>query len=427
MYYSIIGILAIMVLFMVNRDILANRQIAQKRPVWKMYRRFLLTVLAYYVTDVLWGILEYFKLAALLFADTTVYFIAMSAGILYWAAYTVAYLEDRSAFGRVLMIIGNIIAAAITALTIVNIFTPVLFTVNAAAVYTALPARYVMLGCQILLLLAISFFALGSMYRLPKKDVKRRRYLILSAFGMIMALFLFIQLFFPYLPLYTIAYLLSTTMLHTFVANEEQEEYRLGQEETKKVTDLKNTIFSLLNNIPGLAFTKDADTGVYHASNQAYADYAHKETPEGVTGLTDAEIFDPETAVHFVKDDRIALSLSKPYIFFEDVPDAAGNQRQLQTTKLRYTDTNGRACLLGLCQDVTDLVRVQHENAMTQEAYESAVSSGLMYTHIAQTLARDYSDMYHVNTDTEEYIEYCRDEQGRGLSEKRRGWHIEVA
>ena len=424
MYYSLIGILAILVLFMVNRDILMNREISREKPVWKMYRRFLFTVLAYYVTDVIWGIFEYFKLPGLLFADTTLYYAAMAAGMLYWAAYTVAYLEDRSPFGRFLIIACNVVAVSIALLSAVNIFTPVLFTVDASAVYTALPARYAALGCQILLLLTISFYALARMRALEKNDVKRRRYLILFAFGTIMAVFLAFQWFFPYLPLYSIAYMLATCMLHTFVANEEKEEYLREHEETQKVTELKNTVLSLLDNMPGMTFTKDAETGVYLACNQAFAEYCHRENPDGVAGLTDAEIFDPETAAHFVRDDRVALSMSKPYIFFEDVPDAAGSPRQFQTTKLRYTDVSGRACLLGLCQDVTDLVRIQHENAMTKEAYETAVSSGLMYTHIAQTLARDYSDLYSVNTDTEEYVEYCRGEQGDGLSEKRRGWHF---
>ena len=192
----------------------------------------------------------------------------------------------------------------------------------------------------------------------------------------------------------------------------------------KKIAKLKESITSLLDNMPGLTFTKDAETGVYLACNQAFAQYAHKESPEGVAGLTDAQIFDAETAEHFVEDDRIALSMSKPYIFFEDVPDAAGNRRQLQTTKLKYTDASGRLCVLGMCQDVTDLVRVQHENAMTKEAYENAVSSGVMYNHIAQTLARDYTHMFYVNTDTEEFIEYRRGDEGSALSEMRRGWHF---
>lgn len=53
--------------------------------------------------------------------------------------------------------------------------------------------------------------------------------------------------------------------------------------------------------------------------------------------------------------------MDKPYIFYEDVPDAAGNPRQFQTTKLKFTDDTGRECLLGLCQDVTDAMRIKRE------------------------------------------------------------------
>ena len=192
----------------------------------------------------------------------------------------------------------------------------------------------------------------------------------------------------------------------------------------REIAELKDTITSLLDNMPALTFTKDAETGAYLVCNQAFADYANRKSPSDVAGLTDAEIFDPETAAHFASDDKIALSMDTPYIFFEDVPDAAGNQRQFQTTKLKYLNMNGELCVLGMCQDVTDMVRIQHENAMTKEAYENALSSGVMYTHIAKTLARDYTDMYYVNCDTEEFIEYHRGDQSNALSEMRRGWHF---
>jgi uncharacterized protein YlxW (UPF0749 family) len=71
----------------------------------------------------------------------------------------------------------------------------------------------------------------------------------------------------------------------------------------------------------------------------------------------------------------MALSMDKPYIFFEDVPDAAGNPRQFQTTKLKFIDAAGRLCTLGICQDVTDLVRIQRENATTKEAYEKKLEA----------------------------------------------------
>ena len=423
MYYSAIGLLAVLILFIVNWDILHDARIFDK-PAWNVYRRFLFAVLAYYVTDVLWGVLEEHKLSTALFADTTVYFVAMAAGISFWAEYTVAYLNVKSSFGRFLIITGRIIAGLVFVFAIVNIFTPVLFTVDKKSVYTALPVRYILLGLQILFLLVISMYAFTVKIRTGMKGEEGTPFRILGSFGIVMAICLSVQLVFPYLPIYSIAYMLGTTLLHAFVVNDEKEVYRKEREDTEKVAELKDRFLSLLNNMPGMAFTKDAKTGRYLACNQGFAEYAHKETADGVVGLTDADIFDAETAAHFVEDDKVALSLSKPYIFYEDVPDAAGNPRQLQTTKLKYRDTAGRLCVLGMCQDITELVRIEHEQAKTKEAYETALSTGLIYTNIAQTLARDYTELFYVNTDTEEYTEYRREEEGSALSEVRRGWHF---
>lgn len=424
MYYSLIGLLAVLILFIVNQDILKNLWVSYEKPAWNAYKRFLLAVLAYYTTDILWGILENRKLAALLFADTTVYYVAMAMGVLFWAQYTVSYLNEDHSFGRFLVYTACGTAGFITLLSVVNIFVPVFFTVDSACVYHALLLRHVVLAVQVVLLLMISVYSFSSLRRMGDVGEKRQRYQTLGFFGLIMAVFLFVQLWFPFLPLYTIAYMLGTSMLHTFVAIDEREDYRQELEEAEKITELTQTITSLLDNMPGMTFAKDAQTGVYLACNQSFAEYAHKDSPEDVTGHTDDEMFDAETAAHFIEDDRTALSMSRPYIFFEDVPDAAGNQRQLQTTKLKYKDATGRLCVLGMCQDVTDLVRIQHEHAMTKEAYESAVSSGVMYNHIAQTLARDYTDLFYVNTDTEEFVEYRRGVEGSSLSETRRGWHF---
>lgn len=424
MYYSTIGLLAVFVLLIVNWDILFGYKVSYDKPAWNVYRRFLFAVLVYYITDILWGILESMKLAKLLFADTTIYFIAMSIGIFFWSEYTVVYLDENNRFGRFIIFVGHIIAGTITLLVLINIFVPVLFTVDEKSVYTALPTRYIMLSCQIVILLIISVYAILCMFKTDKMAVKQTRYRILASFGIIMAITLFGQLLFPYLPIYSIAYMLGTCLLHSFVASDEKESYKREQEETQKVMELKDRFLSLLNNMPGMTFTKDAETGVYLACNQAFAEYANKEKPEGVVGLTDADIFDAETAAHFTEDDKLALSLSKPYVFFEEVPDAGGNLKQLQTTKLKYTDTAGRLCVLGMCQDVTDMVRIQHENAMTKEAYEKAVNSGLLYTNIAQILARDYLDMYYVNVDTEEFVEYSNGDDNKTFSELRRGWHF---
>ena len=55
--------------------------------------------------------------------------------------------------------------------------------------------------------------------------------------------------------------------------------------------------------------------------------------------------------------------MSEPYIFFEDVPDAAGVLRHLQTTKMTFNDAQGRLCLLGMCVDVTEMTRAKSAEA----------------------------------------------------------------
>ena len=242
MYYSTIGVLAVFALLILNGNILLRRNRASLTPAWSVYRRFLFAVLAYYVTDILWGILDDRKLDQLLFADTTIYFVSMAVGVLFWAQYTVAYLEEDNAFGRVLIYTGRVIAGAITIITVVNIFVPILFTVSSDCVYHALPLRYVMLACQVLFLLLISAYAFSSILR--RKPKKRQRYRTLALFGIIMATFLFVQLWFPYLPLYTIAYMLGTGLLHSFVVNDEKEEYRRRLEEAYEKERSAGTVFA---------------------------------------------------------------------------------------------------------------------------------------------------------------------------------------
>ena len=171
-------------------------------------------------------------------------------------------------------------------------------------------------------------------------------------------------------------------MIHAYGKNIVKEDgtelvyvwYNLEDEAYQKMEELRKSISDLLTNMPAMTFSKDVVSRKYIACNQAFADYAHKETPEGVVGLTDFEIFDEATANHFIEDDKKALAMDKPYIFFEDVPDAAGNMRQFQTTKLRFTDNQGRDCLLGLCQDVTDAMRIKREYAEKLEQVQSQAS-----------------------------------------------------
>ena len=206
-------------------------------------------------------------------------------------------------------------------------------------------------------------------------------------------------------------------------AQKAKEENRRLMEEVQsaaKLADLMASASSLLTNMPAMSFSKDAETGKYLACNQAFAEYADKGAPEEVVGLTDYEIFDEATASHFVEDDQKALSMNRAYIFFEDVPDAAGKGfRNLQTTKTKFRDSSGRLCLLGICVDVTEMTRIKSAEAASrarQEELEARVSLQdrlLEQNSMITAMASDYRSVYHVNLDLDDAICYRADPADR--------------
>lgn len=222
MSYSVIALLATAILLIENHDILLNQSDEFEKPVWNIYRKFLFAILFYYFTDITWGLFEDFKMQWLLFASTTVYFFAMASGVYFWAQYIVAYLEDKSAFGQQLILAGRVIAGLILLLSIMNIFTPIVFIVDEDSVYHATIIRNIMLISQIVFLIVISLYA-GATSR--SYSGKSHRYRTIMFFGLIVATFLTIQLWYPYLPLYSTAYMLGTCLLRSFVVNDEREEH----------------------------------------------------------------------------------------------------------------------------------------------------------------------------------------------------------
>ena len=185
----------------------------------------------------------------------------------------------------------------------------------------------------------------------------------------------------------------------------ENAQLRKEAEMARKIAELQESVSALLTYMPAVTFSKDVSTGRYLACNQAFATYANREKPEDVVGLTDFEIFDPETARHFAEDDKKALDMDAPYIFFEDVPDAAGNRKQFQTTKLKFVDGAGKQCLLGLCQDVTDAVRISRERDITRAAYDEARSANVIYARL-NAITGNFICVYVIDPQTGRYREF---------------------
>ena len=105
--------------------------------------------------------------------------------------------------------------------------------------------------------------------------------------------------------------------------------------------------------------------------------------------------------------------MDSAYIFFEDVPDATGkNFRNLQTTKTKFKDSNGRTCLLGMCIDVKEMTRIKATEAASlgrQEELEARLSLQerlLEQNSMITAMASDYHSVYHVNLDTDDAVCY---------------------
>ena len=278
MYYSVIGLLALMVLVITNHDVLLQRPDSAASPVQRIYRRFLFCIMAYYITDILWGVLDSLSLTALLYADTVVYYLAMAAGILLWTQYAIAYLEQHNRFRKALSSAGKLFFAVVCVMTVINLFTPIMFCFDENGVYHAGPVRHALLIVQILLFLFTSLYVLHC--AAETRDSEKSRHLTIGLFGLIMVILLSIQLFYPFLPLYTIGYMLGGCLLRTFVIENEREEYRRDLEaslhrEEESRRDLEASIarekeqFQQLTTAWKQAYT-DVLTGV--KSKLAYSD-----------------------------------------------------------------------------------------------------------------------------------------------------------
>ncbi|MBQ4238908.1 MAG: PAS domain-containing protein, partial [Ruminococcus sp.] len=186
-----------------------------------------------------------------------------------------------------------------------------------------------------------------------------------------------------------------------------------------KIGDLMGLAASVLSDTPALSFSKDAKTGKYLACNQSFVDFKHKSSADEVIGKTDYDLYDAATAEQFIQHDRKALSMDKPYVFFEEILTPDGKEiRYMQTTKTKFTDSAGRLCILGLCVDITQMMHLKATETKQKELEQRLVlQQKLLEEELVRdqqdmmitALASDYRSVYHINLDTNVGICYRGD------------------
>ena len=129
---------------------------------------------------------------------------------------------------------------------------------------------------------------------------------------------------------------------------------------------------AVIQNAPAVVFVKDPD-GVYLMANTQFAAYAGRPV-EDILGRTDAELFAPEVAVAFRKEDEGVLAEGRVQTFEEAFPYQGVNYTFL-TAKFPLSDSSGRP--MAVCGIATDITA-------RKAAEERVVEEG----RIAETLGR---------------------------------------
>ena len=239
MYYSSIGILALIVHLIINFEAMRPNKRTASTPSRSRYRAFLLSVILYYVADLSWGFAYEFKKIILGHFITGMYFFSMSLTLLFWMRFIITYLNRKNAFSAILKFAGGGIFLVQIAVLVVNFFYPVMFKFEADGEYVPGVARYSILGVQTLLFALISiyplYFALG-------KEIGRKEKLHNHAIGLsgfMMTVFIILQNRFPLMPFYAVGCLLATCVIHSFVIMDQRAEMdnQLGSVKEKAYKD----------------------------------------------------------------------------------------------------------------------------------------------------------------------------------------------
>ena len=265
MFYSLAGLIALLVLIIINYDVLFSRNYKAHNPKAVIaYRVFLYSLMFFYLTDILWGYLNELPNKIPVFIDTSFFFVAMSIVILTWTVFATRFISTNKFFNIALRLFGYLFVLFGVALVIANIFVPVLFRYDSDT-YVAKSYRYIFLGLQLIVFIAVSIYAFVTSFK--TKGYKRGQFYTLAVFGLVMSVTIGFQLYYPDFPDYTIGLIIGTTLVHTFIVVSSKLEINkqlveIKEREVEQLTELNAT--------KQLAYI-DPLTGV--KSKHAYVEY----------------------------------------------------------------------------------------------------------------------------------------------------------
>ena len=224
MYYSSIGVLAILILFITNFSILFRSSNKTLDNAHKTYRNFLFSVAMFYIVDFVWSPLYELNVKTINFLETGLYFVVMAFSVMLWTKFVITYLNVKNLFGKIVIFFGYFFLIAQIIVLAVNLFIPIAFWFEEDGTYHTSIARNINLATQILICSIIGIYMIFEI--LKSSSNIRRRYIAIGTFCLDMIIFIALQAGNPYMPYYSIGCMLGTCLLHTFVLEDEKDARR---------------------------------------------------------------------------------------------------------------------------------------------------------------------------------------------------------
>ena len=237
MFYSSFGIFALIVHAIINQSVLTAKKKSDGVTAKVRYKHFLLCMTVFYVADIAWGFLFDLKIVPLVYADTVIFFMTMAASVFLWTKYVVAYIGRRSVFSTVLQVAGWALLVFEAVALAVNFFTPVMFRFSPDGEYFPNDARYITLASQIALFFVTAVYSLA--VTVKPKGKEKRPFRTICVSGLVMTLFVVLQMFYPLLPFYAVGCLIASCLIHSFVSLDEKNDrsVELGSAKKQAYTD----------------------------------------------------------------------------------------------------------------------------------------------------------------------------------------------
>ena len=107
MFYSMVPILALVILFITNFDILFNKKYPANNPkALRAYRFFLAATFAFYIIDTGWGFSDGLEDKTLVTVVTNLYFVAIAILLFFWSMFVARFVDGFKRFKIVIRIAG---------------------------------------------------------------------------------------------------------------------------------------------------------------------------------------------------------------------------------------------------------------------------------------------------------------------------------